>query len=152
MNYTAEMLEKKTRDELRAICDKLDIHVNSKSTKTFMIDEILDKDHDDESDRNTYNEEGPEYPGGIDSISSVVHAHKSSGNDLNLLVSVSCGASSGNFPVVGKTVSEVSETLKSILNISTSGEPIVNGSPVGLEYKVKLGDVVEFVTVTSRKG
>lgn len=151
MKYTAEMLEKKTRDELRAICDNLDIHVNSKSTKTFMIDEILDKEHD-EPDKNTSTEEGPEYPGGIDSISSIVHAHKSSRNDLNLLVSVSCGASSGNFPVVGKTVSEVSETLKSILNISTSGEPIVNGSPVGLEYKVKLGDIVEFVTVTSRKG
>ena len=67
-------------------------------------------------------------------------------------VRVSCGASSGNFPVVGKSVKDVGQFLREVLNVSKLSTGLVNGKEVGPEYIVKDGDNLEFLKPAGKKG
>ena len=65
---------------------------------------------------------------------------------------VSCGASSGKFPVVGKTIQAVGDFLKEILNIDASANAIVNGEEVSKTYTLNEGDTLEFIKRAGSKG
>lgn len=67
-------------------------------------------------------------------------------------VRVSCGASSGNFPVVGKSVKDVGQFLREVLNVSKLSTGLVNGKEVGPEYVIKDGDNLEFLKPAGKKG
>ena len=67
-------------------------------------------------------------------------------------IKVSCGASSGRFPVVGKEITAVTQLLSEVLNIDATAEPIVNGEEVDGEYLLEDGDTLEFTKRAGRKG
>ncbi len=58
---------------------------------------------------------------------------------------VACGASSGQYPVVGMTVGSIRQELRDILNIGSEYMPRVLGSQVDNDYVLKEGDDLEFV-------
>jgi hypothetical protein len=67
-------------------------------------------------------------------------------------ISVSCGASAGNFPVVGKTVGAVSDFLREVLNIDRLSVGVVNGEEVEDDYVLMSNDSLEFLKAGGRKG
>jgi hypothetical protein len=67
-------------------------------------------------------------------------------------IQVSCGASSGRFPVAGRTVAEVGEFLREVLNVSKLSTGLVNGKEVEGSHVVKEGDVIEFLKPAGKKG
>ena len=68
------------------------------------------------------------------------------------LISVSCGAASSNYPVVGKTIGFVKAIYREILNIDLNSTGIVNGITQQDSYILKNGDVLEFVREAGTKG
>jgi len=74
------------------------------------------------------------------------------GNKNITTIHVSCGASSGEFPVGGRTVFEISEFLREALNVSRMSVALVNGAEVDDNYVVKSGDNVEYLKPAGQKG
>jgi NifB/MoaA-like Fe-S oxidoreductase len=67
-------------------------------------------------------------------------------------IQVSCGANSGVFDVVGRTVGEVQDFLREALNIDSSATPLINSRPVGRDYVLRASDTLEFLKPAGRKG
>lgn len=74
------------------------------------------------------------------------------GSKTTTTIHVSCGASSGSFPVQGKTVREVGEFLREVLNVDRLSTGLVNGKEVDAGYVLKSGDRLEFLKPAGRKG
>lgn len=74
------------------------------------------------------------------------------GNKTTTTIHVSCGASSGSFPVTGKTVREVGEFLREVLNVDRLSTGLVNGKEADASYVLKSGDRLEFLKPAGRKG
>jgi len=74
------------------------------------------------------------------------------GDKTTTTIRVSCGASFGEFPVVGKTIAGVKNFLKEVLNISTMSSPLVNGKQVEETHVIVEGDEVEFLKPAGQKG
>lgn len=74
------------------------------------------------------------------------------GHRTTTTIHVSCGASSGNFPVAGKQVSEVGEFLREVLNVDRLSTGLVNGKEVKPDYVLKEGDNLEFLKPAGKKG
>jgi len=60
-------------------------------------------------------------------------------------IRIACGASSGNYPVIGLTVGAARAELHQVLNIGSEHMPRVRGSQVDNDYVLKEGDDLEFV-------
>lgn len=60
-------------------------------------------------------------------------------------IRVACGASSGQYPVVGMTVGNIRQELKELLNIGAEHMPRVRGAPVDNDYVLGEDDDLEFV-------
>ena len=74
------------------------------------------------------------------------------GHKTTTTVHVSCGASSGNFPVAGRSVKEVGEFLREVLNVDRLSTGLVNGKDVDADYTIKPGDHLEFLKPAGKKG
>jgi hypothetical protein len=74
------------------------------------------------------------------------------GGKTSTTIQVSCGASSGAFPVVGRTVNEVGDFLREVLNVDKLSTGLVNGQEVKGDYKLKAGDTLEFLKPAGKKG
>jgi hypothetical protein len=74
------------------------------------------------------------------------------GQRTTTTIHVSCGASSGNFPVAGRTVKAVGEFLREVLNVDQLSTGLVNGREVGADYVLKEGDNLEFLKPAGKKG
>ena len=84
--------------------------------------------------------------------SVVTNKSASFGQRTTTTIHVSCGASTGSFPVVGKTVREVGEFLREVLNVDRLSTGLVNGKEVDASYVLKSGDRLEFLKPAGRKG
>lgn len=86
-------------------------------------------------------------------MSSVMtHPDKKVGDKCTTAISVSCGASSGKFPVIGKSVAAVGEFLREVLNVDRLAEGLVNGKKVEGNYILQPGDTLEYLKPAGRKG
>ncbi len=74
------------------------------------------------------------------------------GDKCSTTIRVSSGASSGNFPVAGRSVAEVAEFLREVLNIEKMSPGLVNGKDVEGTYTLKDGDELEFLKPAGLKG
>ncbi len=74
------------------------------------------------------------------------------GKKTSTTIQVSCGASSGAFPVADRTVKEVGEFLREVLNVDQLSTGLVNGQEVSADYKLKPGDALEFLKPAGKKG
>lgn len=164
--YSYDELNEKTLSELREICSKYNIAGMSKKRKDIIIETIIDAASpadekpsydNNSSESNNVQDKLADNSSPIVAINANVASYRNlnagEGDDKYVTnITVSCGASSGNFPVVGKTVGEVSEALRDALNIDRLSIGVVNGSDVEDSYILKTNDNLEFLKAGGRKG
>lgn len=170
MNTVSELNEK-TNQELREMCVRYGIAGMSKARKEVIVDAIVKYEA---SKRKPASKQpasscgcsstvslnkptsNPTVPGEISSIVAGVSSFKNTtgegGEKYKTYVTVSCGAASGNFHVVGKSVGAVSEFLREVLNIDKLSIGVVNGEKVEDTYILKSSDSLEFLKTGGRKG
>jgi len=156
--YKRETLEAKTVRELRQLVVKLGIRGKSKLPKTMIIDAIMEG-HGTAGGGASVSPKASEGPikaplAGIEGTfqSSMTRPGSEFGFKTTTTVQVSCGASSGRFPVAGRTLAEVGEFLREVLNVSKLSTGMVNGHEQSGSYVIKDGDVVEFMKPAGKKG
>ena len=62
------------------------------------------------------------------------------------------GASVHNLPLAGMTVAQARSAVNTILRVDHRAPALVNGAPVQGDYKIKTGDMLEFVHHAGEKG
>lgn len=149
--FTREELEDKTAKALKRMCiDELGIIGVSKKPKDVVIDAILAKYGSGVTAEAVKVEKltGIEFTG----QSTLTKPSAPFGSRTTTTIHVSCGASSGNFPVAGKSVKEVGEFLREVLNVDRLSTGLVNGKEVGPDYVIQSGDSLEFLKPAGKKG
>ena len=154
--FTREQLEGKTDKELKRMCShELGLVGMSKKRKGEVVDAILAK----------YGASGgasvsKAAPAKAEKVTGIEFTAQSTltkpsakfGDRTTTTIHVSCGASSGNFPVAGKKVQEVGEFLREVLNVDRLSTGLVNGKEVPSDYILKEGDNLEFLKPAGQKG
>ena len=166
--FTREELEERTAKDLKRLCvDELGLVGMSKQPKDAVVTAILDNfamaPAGGASAPTPVAEVAP-LRGPVSSnakeITGIEFAARSimtkpsapKGGKTTTTIHVSCGASSGNFPVAGKTVKEVGDFLREVLNVDELSTGIVNGNAVDANYKLKDGDNLEYLKPAGKKG
>lgn len=152
--YKRETLEAKGVRELRQLVVKLGIPGKTKLPKTSIIDAIMEGygvGGGGGSSASTAK------PGGVSGVefsghSVLTNPSAAFGQRSTTTLRVTCGASSGNFPVAGKAVSEVGEFLREVLNVDKLSTGLVNGKEVPGDYVLREGDNLEFLKPAGKKG
>ena len=165
MSFTKVILDQKTVAELREMCAyELDISGMWKKRKDEIIDAILAKTKKVEpAVKKSVGKGGvikKSIPSVVDDVSIVGGSFTSEitrpdaalGERISTTIRVSCGASSGDFMVVGKSVGAVGEFLREVLNVEKLASGLVNGSSVEDDYILRSGDQLEFLKPAGRKG
>ncbi len=148
--YKRETLEGKSVKELRQLVVKLGITGKTKLPKASIIDAIMGKG----GGASVAASVAPKAIEGIEGTfqSALTRPDSPFGFKTSTTVQISCGASSGRFPVVGRTLAEVGEFLREVLNVSKLSTGLVNGKEQDGSYVVADGDVVEFLKPAGKKG
>jgi len=152
--YDKAALEAKTIRELKEIASGLNLKFKVKEVKSNLVSAIISAQR---SSTRAGSGSGKASTGNVPSskpltsVQATLESEKEGGRYTNTIL-VSCGASSGNFPVVGKRISEVASFLKEALNIAIDSQPVVNGHEVSESYVLGNKDVLEFVAKAGRKG
>lgn len=151
--YDKSALEAKTIRELKEIATGLKLKFKVKEVKANLIAAIISAQRSAPRSGSGSSKPAANATSSkpLTSVSATLESEKEGGRYTNTIL-VSCGASSGNFPVVGKRISEVASFLKDALNISIDSQPIVNGNEVSESYVLGNKDVLEFVAKAGRKG
>lgn len=148
-SFTRGELEAKTSKQLKRMCiDELGITGVSKKTKDVVIDSILSTYSGGASIAPSRGVTGIEFA----AQSTLTKPDAPFGSKTTTTIHVSCGASSGNFPVTGKSVKEVGDFLREVLNVDRLSTGLVNGKEVDGDYTLKDGDNLEFLKPAGKKG
>jgi len=154
--YTKEQLETKTAVTLKRMCvDELAIPGMTKKAKSVVVDAILSKfGASSATVSKAPAEKTPAAMGGVafKAQSVLTKPGADFGFKTSTTIQVSCGASSGNFPVAGRTVKEVGDFLREVLNVDRLSTGLVNGKEIGAEYVLKPGDTLEYLKPAGKKG
>jgi hypothetical protein len=154
-SYTKIQLEAMTVAELREMCVyELGIRGLTKKPKAVIIDAIIDSYNPKGTSTFTKSEITRAPITGVEGTfqSSLTKPDAPFGSKTSTTIQVSSGASSGRFPVVNRTVAEVGEFLREVLNVDKLSTGLVNGKEVEGSYVLKAGDVLEFLKPAGRKG
>lgn len=153
--FTRQRLEEMTAKELKQMCVyDLDIPGMTKKPKDVVINAILEKYGAPSGGASV----APAKDGGkitgmeFKGQSILTKPGAPFGSRTTTTIHVSSGASSGNFPVVGKKVGEVGEFLREVLNVDRLSTGLVNGKEVSPDYVLKEGDNLEFLKPAGKKG
>jgi hypothetical protein len=153
---TITQMENMTSKELKRICiDEYGIVGVSKKPKEVVIDAILNFYRTKEGTQQDAPQRGAATPlSGVEfqGQSVVTKPGEDFGMRTTTTIHVSCGASSGNFPVVGRSVLEIGEFLREVLNVDRLSTGLVNGAEVSGDYIMQPGDHLEFLKPASKKG
>jgi len=152
--YKRETLENKTVKELRKLVVQLGIPGKTKLPKTMIIDAIMSKHGVAGGGSAKITKSAAASLTGIEGTfqSSITKPDEKFGHKTTTTIQVTCGASTARFPVVGRTVAEVGELLREVLNVSKLSTGLVNGGTVDGNYVLKEGDVLEFIKPAGSKG
>ncbi|MFW9871826.1 MAG: hypothetical protein ACFFG0_01905 [Candidatus Thorarchaeota archaeon] len=154
--YTRAELEAKRDKDLKRMCSQGQLGIPGmwKKNKAEVINAILAKQSETAGSA-TISKSAPKEPlKGIDfkGHSVMTKPGNKFGEKTSTTIQVSCGASSGAFPVEGRTVKEVGEFLREVLNVDKLSTGLVNGKEVSADYKLKAGDALEFLKPAGKKG
>lgn len=169
--YYASELEEMDKCELKDIIDELTgqptnpIYDDDASRKELVemveelqvdiangVDVVVD-DPDDDPDEIPEESCAPKTGGIASAVATVATAIDSETAEVSSAVYVQCGANSGNFAMVGKTLRAAMEFLSNVMTIGTLRTPVVNGIEVlDLNYVLQNGDQLEFVKDAGTKG
>lgn len=153
--WTKEALEGNTVSALREMCKDLQIPGMSKKRKDVIIAAIVAKKSRTRSTAVAVETTDPDSITGVEcSVKSIMNKPGASYGRITstVTVSVSCGASSGKYPVVGKKLGAVAEFLREVLNIPSTPKMLVNGKEANASYIIEETDVIEFMKPSGRKG
>lgn len=152
--FTREQLEAKTVRELKNMCVyELNLPGLTKRNKETVIRAILAK-YGTESATIAKAPISGDAMKGVEfkAQSTITKPDGDFGHKTTTTVHVSCGASSGNFPVAGRSVKEVGEFLREVLNVDRLSTGLVNGVDVDADYVIKPGDTLEYLKPAGKKG
>ena len=125
--------------ELKSVADRLGLDYLVRSTKPALQKIILD------SGKCTITvPAAPAAPAGVGHLHATINA--------NGTIRAYCGASGGNFPLIGKTIAEAQAFLSQTLNVASNFRALVNGREVQSTYMLTEGDSLEFVQPSGSKG
>jgi hypothetical protein len=145
-------LEEKTKDQLVRLCvDELGIVGITKKPKEDIVNGILAL-YGADAATVAKDVKGPVTGIEFTGQSTLTKPGAPFGQRATTTIHVSCGASSGNFPVEGKTVKEVGDFLREVLNVDRLSTGLVNGKEVGADYILQNGDNLEFLKPAGKKG
>lgn len=124
---------------------------------------VIDDDDDDDDDCDDCDNDCDDCDGCDDAeesntggISSAVVTVATSINTDNAeaetTVYVQCGANSGNYALVGKSIKNAMAFLVEVMNIGDLRYPMVNGAEVSQDYILKTADSLEFIKMAGEKG
>lgn len=153
--FTKDQLEAKTAIELKRMCvDELAIPGMTKKPKDTVIAAIMSKFG---ASGATVAKAAAAKPVSMTGVafqaqSTLTKPGAAFGQKTTTTIQVSCGASSGNFPVAGRSVKEVGEFLREVLNVDRLSTGLVNGKEVGAEYTLQPGDTLEYLKPAGKKG
>jgi len=152
--FTRETLEAKTAVELKRMCvDELAIPGMTKKAKDVVVSAILDKFGAPSAPKAKAAAKPAAMAGvAFEAQSVLTKPGAPFGSKTSTTIQVSCGASSGNFPVAGRSVKEVGDFLREVLNVDKLSTGLVNGKEVGAEYVLKPGDTLEYLKPAGKKG
>jgi hypothetical protein len=151
--FTRDQLEAKTVPELRRMCvDELGIPGLTKKPKAVIINAIMEKYGRKTASATVAKDSGKMTGVEWQARSVLTKPDAPAGGKTTTTIHVSCGASSGNFPVAGRTVTEVGEFLREVLNVDRLSTGLVNGKDVKADYVLKPGDNLEFLKPAGKKG
>ena len=152
--FTRAELEAKTKEQLVRMCvDELGIIGITKKPKEDIINGILALFGDGGGAATVAKDaKGPVTGLEFSGQSTLTKPGAPFGQRATTTIHVSCGASSGNFPVEGKTVKEVGDFLREVLNVDRLSTGLVNGKEVGADYVLQNGDNLEFLKPAGKKG
>ena len=164
--FTKEQLLEKTNQELRQICKQRKIVGMSKKKKGVIVNAILLAQNGEPASKkgkkttvtkSSKKTEAKETQAPLNAMTFTLNSvmtkpNAQKGDKTTTTIRVSSGAATGEFPVVGRKVSEVKSFLKEVLNISKMASPIVNGNQVDDTYVIKGNDEVEFLKPAGSKG
>lgn len=148
--YKRETLESKSVKELRQLVVKLGIKGKTKLPKSMIIDAIMGGGGGASISAATPTKALEGVEGTFQS--TLTKPSAPFGFKTSTTIQISCGASSGRFPLVGRSVAEIGELLREVLNVSKLSTGLVNGQEVDGHYVVKEGDVLEFLKPAGQKG
>lgn len=151
-NYTRRDLQGYRKDDLKDICDELGLTYRVKETNDALIAKILNAQNSSQSAPAPQERNRNENSNVVSALNAGIAAVREDDGTVNALIYVSCGAASGNYPIVGKSVAAAGELLREALNIDISSTPVVNGGRVSWDYIVQEGDSLEFTKPSGRKG
>lgn len=157
--FTREQLEAKTSVDLKAMCvNELNLPGLTKKSKDVVIRAILGSYGSGSAPRaksaGITKATGKTPMAGVEFAgqSTITKPGASFGHKTTTTIQVSCGASSGNFPVAGRTVKEVGDFLREVLNVDRLSTGLVNGKEVKGDYALTPGDTLEFLKPAGKKG
>jgi len=146
--FTREQLEGKTVSELRRMVVDSGLTGISKKRKPVLVESLMSLQEPDDNVMENGDMKGVEF----NATSIMTKPDAREGDKTTTTIHVSCGASSGNFPVVGRTVREVGEFLREVLNVDQMSTGLVNGKQVDGDYVLADDDNLEFLKPAGRKG
>jgi len=152
--FTRAQLDERTSKDLKRMCiDELNIAGVSKKSKDEVINAIL-KNCGSEATKVQASPSTSQPLRGIEFNGQSVMSKPEArfGDRTSTTINVSCGASSGAFPVAGRTVKEVGEFLREVLNVDKISTGLVNGKDAAADYILKPGDSLEFLKPAGKKG
>jgi len=157
--YTkADLAAMTVKDDLKPLASQLGITGYSKKPKDWIIKAILQAQKSDVKVSISQAKTTTVVPKAmLDKIqfqttSILTKPNANRGDKCTTTLHISSGASSGQFPVVGRTVAEVAAFLAEVLNIEKMSIGHVNGKEVDGTYILKEGDNLEFLKSAGQKG
>ena len=151
--YKRETLEAKNVKELRQLVVKLGIPGKTKLPKSMIIDAIMGEGGTAGGGASVAPAPAAKLTGIEGTFqSSITKPGEPFGFKTSTQIQISCGASTGRFPVAGRTVAEVGELMREVLNVTKLSTGLVNGKEVEGNYVLKEGDVLEFLKPAGKKG
>jgi hypothetical protein len=156
--YTRAELESKRDKELKRMCaNDLSIPGMWKQNKATVINTILAKQGEKAAGGATIAKTATAAKEPLKGVDFTGHSvmtrpDQPFGKKTSTTIQVSCGASSGAFPVAGRTVKEVGEFLREVLNVDQLSTGLVNGKEAAADYQLKPGDSLEFLKPAGKKG
>ena len=153
-----ELENMNVKNQLKPMAVKMGLPGYSKKTKAVVISAILEKQGAAKAPKAPKAATASIAPAAamnaIEFCATAVLTKPSAkkGDKCSTTIRVSSGASSGNFPVAGRSVAEVAEFLREVLNIEKMSPGLVNGKDVNGTYTLKDGDELEFLKPAGSKG
>jgi len=156
-----ELENMNVKNQLKPMAVKMGLPGYSKKTKAVVISAILEKQGAAKAAKAPKSATASIAPAAAKKAMNAIEFCATSvltkpsakkGDKCTTTIRVSSGASSGNFPVAGRSVAEVAEFLREVLNIQKMSPGLVNGKDVEGTYILKDGDELEFLKPAGSKG